>query len=344
MTLTGLIRPARTVRDVRGTGVLGGRAPARFGAGPAVGRAVAPASSRPQWWREILLVGGVYGAYEASRGLDRTSLPGALANGHRILAWERSWHVSPEVVLNHAIAHVTPLAVLAAYFYSTLHYLVTPAVLIWLYRRHPEHYTFARTWLAISTVIGLIGFYLLPTAPPRLLAGSGVHDTLADVQQWGWWSGEGSVPRGLGSLSNQFAAMPSLHVGWALWCGVLLVRHGRRRWVRVLGASYPLLTTLVVLSTGNHYLVDALAGAVTMGLGAGLTLVLRRGSHSLPGTADGAEQNAAEPAPARRACVPSGRRTMEPAKRRPGGCGASRRPPRTTDAPSSPVESTRPDG
>jgi hypothetical protein len=170
------------------------------------------------------------------------------------------------------------LAVLAAYFYSTMHYLVTPCVLIWMYRRHPGEYRFARTTLALSTVLALVGFHLVPTVPPRLLDGSGIRDSLADVSRWGWWGGEGSVPRGLGSLSNQFAAMPSLHVGWAIWCGVLIALYAERRWVKVLGIAYPIATSVVVMATGNHYLLDAVAGAITMAAGALLASALPKPS------------------------------------------------------------------
>ncbi len=231
-------------------------------------------TAAPAWWRELLLLGVLYAGYEVSRGVERDDVPLALAHGHDILAWEQSWHLSPELALNHALAQVTPLAVIAAYFYSTLHYVITPIVLIWMYRRHATHYRTARTSLAIGTALGLVGFYLLPTAPPRLLTGSGIHDTLADVHRWGWWGGEGSVPRGLGGLSNQLAALPSLHVGWALWCGVLIARWATRRWVRALGVAYPILTTLVVLSTGNHYLLDAVAGAAVIGVGAAAAVAI----------------------------------------------------------------------
>ena len=181
------------------------------------------------------------------------------------------WHLDPERVLNEALHHVTFLAVIAAYFYSVMHYLVTPAVLIWLYRKHRDVYGTARTALAISTGLGLIGYLFVPTAPPRMLGNSGLRDILADTQAYGWWGDEGSVPRGLGGLTNQFAAMPSLHVGWAVWCGALLAMYARRRWVRVVGVAYPVLTTVVVMATGNHYFLDAVAGAVVMAIGALLT-------------------------------------------------------------------------
>lgn len=222
------------------------------------------------------MLGGLYAAYELGRGAQGGNVTQAVARGRAVLSWERWWHVSPELSLNHAVSQVTPLAVLAAYYYSTLHYVVTPAVLVWLYRSHRAQYRSARTSIVIGTALGLVGYYLLPMAPPRLLTGSGITDTLADVQRWGWWGGEGSVPRGLGSLTNQFAAMPSLHVGWALWSGVLIARYASRAWVRRLGAVYPVATTIVVLATGNHYLLDAVGGAAVMVLGWSAQRVLRR--------------------------------------------------------------------
>jgi PAP2 superfamily protein len=234
------------------------------------------------WWRELILVGILYGAYEISRGLGDVDVSTALSNGREILHLERVWHLDPEGLLNGALHHATFVAVLASYFYSLMHYLVTPVVLVWMYRSHRAEYGFARTALALSTAIGLIGYLLLPTAPPRMLGGSGLRDILADTQHWGWWGDEGSVPKGLGGLTNQFAAMPSLHVGWAVWCGVLIAIYAEHRWVRIIGASYPILTTLVVMATGNHYLLDAIAGVVVMGLGALLTAALPKRFVTVP--------------------------------------------------------------
>jgi hypothetical protein len=80
----------------------------------------------------------------------------------------------------------------------------------------------------------------------------------------GWWGGDASAPRGLGALTNQLAAMPSLHVGWAVWVAWVVVTHSTRRWVRVLAVAYPIGTTLVVVATANHYLLDAVAGAAVV--------------------------------------------------------------------------------
>jgi hypothetical protein len=107
-----------------------------------------------------------------------------------------------------------------------------------------------------------VGFTLLPMAPPRMLPG--FVDTLASTSSVGWWGGDASAPRGLGALTNQLAAMPSLHVGWAVWVAWVVVTHSTRRWVRVLAVAYPIGTTLVVVATANHYLLDAVAGAAVV--------------------------------------------------------------------------------
>jgi hypothetical protein len=150
---------------------------------------------------------------------------------------------------------------------------------VWVFRKRSEHYRAARTWLMTSTLIGLVGFTLLPTCPPRLLSPAhGFVDTMAQYSSYGWWGGDASAPRGLGGMTNQYAAMPSLHVGWALWCGVLLWRHGRTRTVKVLGVAYPLTTALVVMGTANHYLLDAVAGVAVMAAGLLLVPYVTRGA------------------------------------------------------------------
>jgi hypothetical protein len=269
VSLSTLVRPGRLSGAIR-TGLA------------AVQRRLPLLGRGATWWREILLIGVLYGAYELSRGLGDINVKSALSNGREILHLEQVWHLAPERVLNEALEHATLFAVISSYFYSLAHYVVTPVVLVWMYRKHRDKYGPARTALAFSTAVGLVGYLLLPTAPPRMLGSSGLRDTLADTQKWGWWGGEGSVPRGLGALTNQFAAMPSLHVGWAIWCGVLVAMYARRRWVKMLGIAYPIATTIVVMATGNHYLLDAIAGGVTMAVGAFLAAALPRRSAVIP--------------------------------------------------------------
>ncbi|MFD8984072.1 phosphatase PAP2 family protein [Streptomyces sp. NPDC059564] len=227
-----------------------------------------------RWWAELLLLGLVYGAYSGGRLLARGDAGLAVDHGLAILRAEELLRIDFERPLNRLFSHTGPLGIPADFAYASLHYLVTPAVLVWLYRRRPAHYRTARTWLVASTLLGLAGFVLLPTCPPRLLDASyGFTDTMAHYSAYGWWGAEASAPRGLGALTNQYAAMPSLHVGWALWCGLLVWRHARRPLVRALGPAYPALTVVVVMGTANHYFLDAVGGAAVMGAG---LLIARR--------------------------------------------------------------------
>ncbi|CAM5371860.1 MULTISPECIES: phosphatase PAP2 family protein [Streptomyces] len=240
------------------------------------GTEVAP-RPRLRWWTELPLILLVYGCYSAGRLLARGDVAGAVDHGLAILRVEKALRLNAEHPLNRLFTREPWLGVPADFWYASLHYLVTPVILVWLFRARARHYRAARTWLMTSTFIGLIGFTLLPTCPPRLLsAGHGFVDTMAQYSAYGWWGGEASAPRGMGGMTNQYAAMPSLHVGWALWCGVMLWRYGGTRLTKVLGVVYPLVTALVVMGTANHYFLDAVAGVAVMGVGLLLApLVLR---------------------------------------------------------------------
>ncbi|QXE36707.1 phosphatase PAP2 family protein [Streptomyces sp. GMY02] len=229
-------------------------------------------AARPRWWAELALVVLVYAAYSAGRLLARGDESTAVAHGLAILRIEKALRLNAEHPLNRLFTGTPALGVPADFIYASLHYLVTPAVLVWMFRHRAAFYRAARNWLMLATLLGLAGFTLLPTCPPRLLAARhGFVDTMAHFSEYGWWGDEASAPRGLGEMTNQFAAMPSLHVGWALWCGVLLWRHARTPLVRRLGAAYPVVITVVVMGTANHYFLDAVAGAVVMAAGALLT-------------------------------------------------------------------------
>ncbi|MEU6864065.1 phosphatase PAP2 family protein [Streptomyces sp. NPDC046876] len=246
-----------------------------------------------RWWAELLLLGLLYGAYTGGRLLARGDVHLAVDHGLAILRAEELLGIDFERPLNRLFTRHGPLGVPADFVYASLHYLVTPAVLVWLYLRRPAHYRAARTWLIASTLLGLVGFSLMPTCPPRLLdAAYGFTDTMAQYSAYGWWGAEASAPRGMGGLTNQYAAMPSLHVGWALWCGILLWQHGRRPLVRALGIAYPAFTALVVMGTANHYFLDAAAGAAVMGAGYLIAGALsRRTAHRLPSTSQSQSQS-----------------------------------------------------
>jgi hypothetical protein len=247
-------------------------------------------------FREVLLVVGVYSLYDATRFLVAGKSSEAFANGRSILHYEKVIGLAPEHWLNKLFSAHIVLGLTADYMYATLHYLVTPLVLVWMWRRHGSAYSQARSVLLVTTVLGLVGFSLLPVAPPRLLPE--FIDTMAKFSHYGWWGTAASAPRGLGGDTNQFAALPSLHVGWALWCGWQLARYGRHRLTQVLGVLYPFVVAIVVMSTANHYLVDVLAGVVTMSLAVGIVrlltlagLVMPPGAEA-PGVPAGAEPTA----------------------------------------------------
>jgi hypothetical protein len=202
----------------------------------------------------------MYAFYLLARAQITLDPTGAMSAGRAVLKVEAALGLDIEQGVN-AVLHTAPLlAVAAAYVYATLHYLVTPAVLGWLAVRHRAGYRPARNALLVASVLGLIGFWLLPTAPPRLL-GTGFADTMAVFSGYGWWGEAASAPRGMEGLSNQYAAMPSLHVGWAVWVAVQLRGNSTRAVVRRWAWTYPALTTLVVVATANHYVLDAVAGA-----------------------------------------------------------------------------------
>jgi hypothetical protein len=143
-------------------------------------------------------------------------------------------------------------------YYGGTHFLVPIGALLWLAWRHPERYAQARTTLAATTGVAFLCFWVFPVAPPRLLPSRfGIIDTLVTFSQNG-----GHVETSLiNSAGDVYASMPSLHVAWAVWCALVLYPVARHRVSRVLLVTYPALTTLVVLTTGNHFVLDAVAGA-----------------------------------------------------------------------------------
>lgn len=212
--------------------------------------------------REVLLLAVLYVGYSAARMLGDADLAGAVARAESLLRLESALHLDVEMWANRALQDVPLLTLLASYWYAALHYVVTPVVLVTAYRRAPHRYRQVRSTLVAGSAIGLVGFTLLPTAPPRMLPG--FTDTLASTAGSGWWGTDASAPKGLGGLTNELAAMPSLHVGWALWCAWVVLLLTRTTWVRGLAVTYAAGTVLVVVATANHYLLDAVAGAAVM--------------------------------------------------------------------------------
>lgn len=228
---------------------------------------------RPAWWREVLLVAVVYGLYTLTRNTLPAHEARARANALDLLRLEQRLHLDIEQGLNSAIAgHGTnPLSVVFGYVYSTSHFVVTLAVLLWLYVARPRSYGRARTALLVATVVSLLGFWLCPLAPPRFFPELGFVDTIVRDGTWGSW-GSNAVT----AISNQYAAMPSVHVAWSLWSAAVVIMLVRSRWLKVVAAAYPVLVFFVIVGTGNHWTLDAAGGLVAAGLGAAAALLLDR--------------------------------------------------------------------
>jgi hypothetical protein len=155
-------------------------------------------AARPRAGRELALLASLYLAYSVARLMTDADLGTATGNAWALLRVEGAVHLDVERSLNDALTAVPGLPLLASYWYSVLHYVVTPAVLVWVYRAHPDRYGVARNALVIGSALGIVGFALLPMAPPRMLPG--FVDTLAATSGSGWWGADASAPRGLGGL------------------------------------------------------------------------------------------------------------------------------------------------
>jgi hypothetical protein len=216
------------------------------------------ATVRPRWYVEVAIVAFFYGAYERSRAAAPTHPGLALRHAHAVISVERSLHLGVEIPINRVFAAHDWVGAIGGYYYATLHFIVTLGVLIWLYLRRPELYSRARTMLVLASFAALAVYVLFPVAPPRL-AVPGMTDILLSHNVFG-----ASHAGKSGDFVNIYAAMPSLHVGWAAWSAFWINRgHPTSRW-RHAAWLYPMATTLVVLGTANHYTLDAIAGLAIM--------------------------------------------------------------------------------
>lgn len=219
--------------------------------------------TKPSLGRELLLGLVVFGLYLlVTHGL-RASGPAAAAHGRQLLHAERWLHLDVERTLDRQLAPHHILGALAAWEYALTYIVTTFGVLFWVYARRPAAYRYARNLLIASTLLALAVFVLWPVAPPRLL-GAGFTDVVAAHHPFLSWGG-GTVSAG----ADVLAAMPSLHVGWAMWVTVVTLHPAVRR-TRAGPAAIGLavlhlaLTTYVVLATGNHYVLDVIGGVLVV--------------------------------------------------------------------------------
>lgn len=266
------------------------------------------ATGRLRWWREILLIVGFYVVYSFVRNLF-----GSQGTGDDIDASVAFEHARQMIDLEKAMGLYFEVRVQSWYldlpydglirlwniFYGTAHFLVTAGALFWLFRTDKARYPLWRSTLGLTTALALVGFAGYSLMPPRLLDDPGIYgacqlyapeaaaaadpgdkqvegcdrfgyvDTLAVHGGWISFDDERAA-----SVTNQYAAMPSMHVGWSVWSMLVLLPMTRRRWTRILVLSYPALTLFTIVVTGNHYWIDAVGGLVALGAGYGLARAL----------------------------------------------------------------------
>ncbi|MET9893137.1 bifunctional glycosyltransferase 87/phosphatase PAP2 family protein [Streptomyces sp. NPDC006465] len=238
---------------------------------PFLGRVLA----RPNLLLELLLIRVGYAAYQqvrlaATGGTSSGGRAAAEHHGDQILAVERFLHLDIEHWVNHAVVKAPFLRDFFDFYYQSFHFGVPLTVLAVLYVRRPADYRWARSALGFTTLLALVGFWLYPLAPPRLMPGLGVIDTVHGAQDF-------SKPDygTLTELTNQYAAMPSLHFGWSLWCGLVIAILAPRWWMKALGLLHPFFTVSAIVATGNHWILDAVGGAAVVAAGFGLTHILQ---------------------------------------------------------------------
>jgi hypothetical protein len=217
---------------------------------------------RRPWVREIAVVAALYVAYSLGRVFGNDDKSIALENAADLLHFERLVGLDTEQSWNTLLVTHGWLSAFSAYWYASMHYIVTPVMLFLLWRHSRPLYSRMRWALVGSTVLALTCYLLFPTAPPRMM--SGYVDVMAQTAHVGWWGSSASAPQGLGGLTNELAAMPSMHVGWAVWCSLAILVLGNSLWHRTASVVYAIVTTIVVVATANHWLVDAIAGAAVV--------------------------------------------------------------------------------
>lgn len=239
--------------------------------------------TRSRWWLDGLVVLWLCALYDVVNNLASISHKMAIAHGMGVLRLERAVHLDPEHALNLWLSRHSTLGAVLSDYYDNAHFVVTLGLLGWIWWKRADIYRPLRNSLVVVNLIGLIVFWCYPVAPPRML--QGFSDVVARTGAFGsWHSGA------LASAANQFAAMPSLHIAWAVWCSLVLWRLSGARWVRALAILYPCLTGFAVLSTGNHYVLDVVAGLLTIGLAVMLVSLVSRVRLRFPVSRVSAEQ------------------------------------------------------
>ena len=259
-----------------------------------------------RWWKELAFAAVVYVVYSVVRNQFGSAGgdPGpAFGHAEDVIALEKSLHLYIEPGLQQWYLGLPGQGLIRAWnvYYGLAHFLVTFVAFVWMFRRNPERHRLWRNTLAITTALAVIGFAAYPLMPPRLLDDPGqfggcqvyAPDAAAaappgalsapgcdrfgfvdTVAAHGGWISFGD--EGMKEVSNQYAAMPSMHIGWSTWTAIVLVPLVRRRWAKVAVGLYPVITLVCILLTANHFWIDGVGGIVCLAAGYGLAKALTR--------------------------------------------------------------------
>src|SRR6476620_10285252 len=215
---------------------------------------------------------GFYVAYQVARGAADRSVAHAFQNGEWVLEKENEIGALFEPAVQRVVDTSSILVTLTPYTYWLSQFAVVGATLLWVYFRHQERFAGFRNWLIAANLVGLVGYVLMPTAPPRLFPEWGFVDTLAQYSSVNHDSGL------IAFAANPYAAMPSLHAMDALIVGIVMFTLVRSKLAKALWLLWPLWVGFAVISTGNHYWLDVVAGfalALATGFAIRQTRVLR---------------------------------------------------------------------
>jgi membrane-associated phospholipid phosphatase len=223
----------------------------------------------PRGWGHFLLQFaiwmGFYGVYQVARGAADRDLADAYRNGEWVVLEEKSLGALFEPAVQRLVDTSSLLVTLTSYTYWLSQFAVVGLALLWVYFRHHERFAGFRNWLIGANLVGLVGYIFMPTAPPRMFPEWGFIDTLAQYSSINHESGL------IASVANPYAAMPSLHAMDAFIVGVVLASVCRSRLAKVLWAAWPVWVAFAVVSTGNHYWLDVVAG-VLIAIAVGIVL------------------------------------------------------------------------
>ncbi len=218
----------------------------------------------PQGWpdllRQIVLFCGAYWLYRIVRGFTDGRAAEAFNHAREVISLERGMGLFIEPTVHAWASGREGIIDVASWMYVNSHFTITTVTLAFLYLRRNERFYFVRNMFMVAMGIALIGYLVFPTAPPRFLPELGFRDSVADFT--------GVDTQASNVLFNPFAAVPSMHVAFALMLGLSMASTVQHAWARALWWAYPAMVTFVVIATGNHWWFDAFLGAVTAGLSA----------------------------------------------------------------------------